>query len=193
METLAPLGPPPDEIVYSTLEAAKSALQNHARENGYGVSVVSSRETRTAYGCAKGGKYRDTRNPETHESKRRKNTSSMKTDCRWSVHAKKCHDGWIIAVQNNNHNHGRIAASSALPQHRIAALQLDERAVVRDMSALGHSPTQILDAIRQSNPESNLIPRDVYNLLASLRMEELNEQTPIEWLLQVLSVLTLEV
>ena len=61
------------------------------------------------------------------------------------------------------------------------------------MSALGHSPTQILDAIRQNNPESNLIPRDVYNLLASLRVEELNGQTPIEWLLQVLSVLTLEV
>jgi hypothetical protein len=38
-----PLGPPPDEIVYCTLEAAKSALQNHARENGYGVSVMSSR------------------------------------------------------------------------------------------------------------------------------------------------------
>jgi hypothetical protein len=61
------------------------------------------------------------------------------------------------------------------------------------MSALGHSPTQILAAIRQSNPERNMILRDVYNLLASLRVEELNGQTPIEWLLQVLSVLTLGV
>jgi hypothetical protein len=141
------------------LEASKSALQNHARENGYWISIMSSRELRAAYGCVKGGKYRDTRNPETYESKRSKNTASMKTDCRWSAHAKKCDDGWIIAVQNNNHNHGQIVASSALPQHRIAALQLDERAVVRDMSALGHSPTQILNAIRQSNPESNLIRR----------------------------------
>ena len=62
----------------------------------------------------------------------------------------------------------------------------------RDMSALGHSPTQILNAIRQSNPESNLIPRDIYNLLASLRVEELDGQTPIEWLLEVLSVLSLD-
>jgi hypothetical protein len=34
METPARLGPPPDEILYCTLEAAKSALQNHPRENG---------------------------------------------------------------------------------------------------------------------------------------------------------------
>jgi hypothetical protein len=91
---------------------------------------MSSRELRAAYGCVKGGKYRDTRNPETYESKCSKNTASMKTNCRWSAYAKKCDDGWIIAVQNNNHNHGQIVASSALPQHRIAVLQLDERAVV---------------------------------------------------------------
>jgi hypothetical protein len=62
----------------------------------------------------------------------------------------------------------------------------EEHAIFRDMSALGHSPTQILDAIRKSNPESNLIPRDIYNLLASMRMEELDGKTPIEWLLQVM-------
>jgi hypothetical protein len=56
--------------------------------------------------------------------------------------------------------------------------------MVRDMSAMGHSPTQILDAIRKSNPESNLIPRDIYNLLASMRVEELDGKTPVEWLLQ---------
>jgi hypothetical protein len=112
----------------------------------------------------------------------------MKTDCRFSVVAKKCPDdepGWKVEVQNNDHNHGPMAAASALPQHRIAALKPEERTMVRDMSALGHSPTQILNAIRKDNPESNLIPRDVYNLLAGLRVEELAGKTPIEWLRQV--------
>ena len=187
MATPAPLGLPLDEAIYTTPEAVKAALQSHARDNGYGVSVSSSKDQRIYYACAKGGKYRDTKNPETHESRRRKNTSTMKTDCRFSIVAKKCPEGWKVEVQDNNHNHGPIAVLSALPQHRIAALQSQERLLIRDMSTLGHSPTQILDAIRKGNPNSNLIPRDIYNILASIRIEELNSQIPIEWLLQVIN------
>jgi hypothetical protein len=50
MATHAPLGPPPGEAV---LECAKAALQSHARGNGDGISVMSSRDSRTLYGCAK--------------------------------------------------------------------------------------------------------------------------------------------
>jgi hypothetical protein len=48
------------------------------------------------------------------------------------------------------------------------------------MNALGHSPTQILDAIRKSNLESNLILQDIYNLLASMCVEELDGKTLVE-------------
>ena len=86
----------------------------------------------------------------------------MKTDCRFSVVAKKydslSQESYKVEVQNNNHNHGLVEALSALPQHRLAAIKTQEQAMVRDMSTLGHSPTQILDTIRKSNPESNLIP-----------------------------------
>jgi hypothetical protein len=126
METPAPLGPPPDEVVYCTLEAAKSALQNHARENGYGISVMSSRELRTAYGCAKGGKYRDTRNPETHESKRRKNTASMKTDCRWSVHAKKCNCRTKQQPQSVKQSASRKVSLGCLPKVNLDILVEEE-------------------------------------------------------------------
>jgi hypothetical protein len=39
---LAPLGPPPDEAIYKDPDAVKAALQAHARDNGYGISVTSS-------------------------------------------------------------------------------------------------------------------------------------------------------
>jgi hypothetical protein len=144
MATPAPLGPPLEEAIYADAKAVQAALQSHARDNGYGISIASSKKDKVYYGCAKGGKYRDRKDPDTHESKRRKNTSTMKTDCRFSVVAKKCPDGesgWKIEVQNNDHNHGPMAAASALPQHRVAVLKPEERAVIRDMSALGHSPT----------------------------------------------------
>ena len=98
MATPTPLSLLPNEVIYDTLEAAKAALQSHAQDNEYGISVISSRDSRTTYSCAKGGKYRDTKNLETHKSKHQKNTSIMKTDCRWSVHAKKYPNGWRIDV-----------------------------------------------------------------------------------------------
>jgi hypothetical protein len=43
--------------------------------------------------------------------------------------------------------------------------------VVKDISLLDHSPSQILDRLKQDNPDSELDLRDIYNLLVSLRME----------------------
>jgi hypothetical protein len=65
----------------------------------------------------------------------------------------------------------------------------EERAKIKEGHTLGYSPSQILRAIRAGNSNSALIPRDIYNLLASLRIEELNGQTPVEWLLQVISLI----
>ena len=50
MATHAPLGPSPGEAI---LECAKATLRSHARGNGDGISVMSSRDSRTLYGCAK--------------------------------------------------------------------------------------------------------------------------------------------
>jgi hypothetical protein len=54
------------------------------------------------------------------------------------------------------------------------------------MSSLGHSLTEILDAMRKSSPGSKLILQVIYNLLVSIRVEELDGQMPIEFTLQVL-------
>ena len=159
MATLAPLGPAIAEAIYKDPPTVKDALQAHAAQNGYSISVQSSSERRVFYMCSKSGSY-DSKGKDlaTHESKRRKNTSTMKTDCKHRYVAWKVDEGWKLEVLDNNHNHGAVAALSALPQHRVAAMTTEERALLRDMSALNHSPTQILDAIRKKNPSSNLIP-----------------------------------
>jgi hypothetical protein len=184
MATPAPLGPPLEEAIYADTKAVQAALQSHARDNRYRIAVTSSKKDKVYYICTKGGKYRDRKDYDTYESKRRKNTSTMKTDCPFSVVAKKCSDsnepGWKVEVQNNDHNHGPIAAASALPQHRVAAMKPEEHAIIRDILALRHSPTQILNTIRKDNPKSSLIPRNIYNLLASLRIKELAGKTPIK-------------
>lgn len=47
------LSQPPDEATYDTSESAKAALQSHARGNGYGISFLSSRDSRALCGCIK--------------------------------------------------------------------------------------------------------------------------------------------
>jgi hypothetical protein len=186
METYAPLGEPFPEAVYTNISAVKAALTAHARANRYAISTESTKAHRVLFRCAKGGKY-DSRfkDPTVHQSKRRRNTSTIKSGCKFMVEARKEAGGWRSNVLVNEHNHGPVAALSALPQYRIAALTSEERSQVKSMHTLGYSPTQILNTLRYNNPESVLVPKDIYNLLAALRTDELNGKTPIQWLLMV--------
>ena len=45
------LSEPPDKATYDTSESAKAALQSHPRDNGYGISIMSSRDSRALCGC----------------------------------------------------------------------------------------------------------------------------------------------
>jgi hypothetical protein len=53
------------------------------------------------------------------------------------------------------------------------------------MNQLGHSLTAILNALRQANLDSLLVPWDMYNLLYSLRLDKLKGSTLVKWLLIV--------
>jgi hypothetical protein len=183
----APLGPLLAEAIYPSSTAAKAALQEHARVNGYGIGIESSTQKRIFFRCAKGGKYDDRfKDPTVQISKQCKNTSTMKTDCKFKAVVRQQENGqWKLEVLDNNHNHGPLAALAALPQYRTALLTPEERLKVKQMNSENLSASQILTSLRNANPELNLIPRDIYNLLASFRLDELAGQTPTEWLLEV--------
>ena len=122
-----------------------------------------------------------------HDTKRRKNTSTMKSDCLYKVVLKKCSNqpGQESEVIENNHNHGGVLALSALPRHCISAMTEDEKAKVRQMNIENYTLTEILISLCCANPDSMLIACDIYNLLAGLRAEGLAGKTLIEWLLEV--------
>ena len=183
-----PLGPAPPAGQYTDLPTIKAALQAHGRDNGYAIAVDSSTKHRAGWICSKGGKYNDKNKLEdVYESKRRRNTGTTKTDCPFRV-STICGDvnsNWNVKVVNCNHNHDAVASLTALPHHRRGEMTIEERQKVIDMHQISHSPTQILQTLRLANPTSCLILRDIYNLLHSLRVEELARETTIEWLLKV--------
>jgi hypothetical protein len=89
--TLATLSPPPNEPIYKDLKAVRAALQRHARHHGYNITAASSRDQRAVYMCSKGGSYDNKgKKQDFHKSRRRQNTSTLKTSCCFTVVAKRC-------------------------------------------------------------------------------------------------------
>ena len=122
--TPAPFGDPIAEAIYSDTQAAKAACQEHAKANGFVVSVASSSSLRVL------GVYNPKGKDSTvHPSHQRQNTGNIKTDCPYKCVAR-CVDGggggWKLETVDNNHNHGPVASPAALPQYRIAAMSLEE-------------------------------------------------------------------
>jgi hypothetical protein len=82
----APLGSLLAEAIYSSSTAAKAALQEYAQVNGYGIGIESSTQKCIFFQYAKGGKYDDRfKDPIVHVSKQHKNTSTIKTDCKFKA------------------------------------------------------------------------------------------------------------
>jgi hypothetical protein len=138
----APLGLPVAEAIYPNSAGARTALQEHARVNGYGIGVESSTQRRVFFWCAKRGKYDNRhKDPTVHESRQRKNTSTMKTDCKFKAVAQQENGQWKLEVLNNNHNHSPLAALAALLQYRATALTPEERLKVKQMNLENLSPS----------------------------------------------------
>ncbi|RKF81213.1 hypothetical protein GcC1_028033 [Golovinomyces cichoracearum] len=69
------LGEPLPDAEYDTPEDVLQAYQDHGKLNGYGLIFEYERNRKKKgkiriYQCDRGGKYRDRKNPNLHESKR---------------------------------------------------------------------------------------------------------------------------
>jgi len=92
------IGEPLPDAEYEWHEAVENAYRQHALGKGYGVVKVDtgglkkySKKSgrKVVFGCDRWGKYDASKalkvNPEVHESKRRKGTSSRKCNCPFRI------------------------------------------------------------------------------------------------------------
>jgi hypothetical protein len=177
---LAPIGAPFPEALYPDTAAVKAALQKHTGENGYTVSVELSNTRRVFYICSKGKDYRSRKDPDIYTSRQYKNTSTAKTGYLFTVVARKVDSSWQTTTLKADYNHSPAAAKSAYIQYRIASITLEQQSKVKEINSQCYSPNQILNSLRHDDPSIALIPKDIYNLLAGFRAEELYRKTPIE-------------
>jgi hypothetical protein len=90
------LGPPPtlDDDDCKALDTIKAALQKHALAHGYAIKPDCSTPIKAAWVCSKSGNYDDrSKNlKDVPDKKRWKNTSTMKTGCKFQVSAARQRD-----------------------------------------------------------------------------------------------------
>ncbi|KJZ70655.1 hypothetical protein HIM_09975 [Hirsutella minnesotensis 3608] len=120
---------------FESREAAKAACSAVAKQEGFALAIRnkkppgSDNPTYLLLRCSKGGAYRDQRNETVHESKRRNNTHSLKSECPFQINIKLKHEGpWAVAPSRSSGPHNHPFTMDFIFQAAYKAVQGCERA-----------------------------------------------------------------
>ncbi|XP_071913824.1 uncharacterized protein [Coffea arabica] len=160
----------------------REELIKHVREfgasQGYVVTIKKSRrDRRVILGCDRGGVYRNRRKMD--ESKRKRKACSRLINCPFEAIGKKDDDVWVLTIRNGEHNHEPLRDMSEHPYSR--RFTEDEVRQIKQMTEAGVKPSQVLKALKQSNPELQSTPRHLYNLKAKIRQGKFSENNFKSW------------
>ena len=173
---------PPPEAIYPDPEAAYTAIQLHAKGQGYAFKKREKKGSRIVFTCDRAGKYDPKgKDPAVHKSKQRKATGSKLCGCLMLVELRLDHlsGNWMLQVLEGAHNHVASIDITAHPVHRSNALTTEVRGQIGILSQSGLNPTQILTILRTSNPKIPLVLKDISNAIQEARLTELSGRTPI--------------
>jgi hypothetical protein len=192
MDSPRACGPPPPAAVYTDLDTAVAAIQGHAQCNGYALCKRDGKPRRIVYTCDRYGRAQQ-KSSTVHTSKRRPGSGSKKCGCTMAVVLKQDVDSghWALSILDGTHNHDSSTDPTAHPRYRIAALESAVVTLINTLGASGINPAQILTTVRRQFPAAILVQKDVSNILQKSRLEQLNGQTPIQWLLEVCLLVSL--
>jgi hypothetical protein len=181
----------PPEGHFPSFEALERHAQIHAQHHGYGISNVrwkwryKNRTTCRKYtiGCHCTSKYRD----RLKGRQRRRQKSTVKTDCKFSFHALQNEDGSYdlqhrFGVEFRTHNHGPTLNPAVHHQHRKL-----RGPALQQATALIASGLEVKDivAIMSTSEHVDIPPiaMDITNLMQKIQALELNGNTSIDALL----------
>ena len=185
-----PLSPPLLRPYYSTVPDLLQAINEHAGLEGYAVVLQRTKKSKQDIMkkvwiiCDRG------RQPHNSTGRQRRHTSTRHTGCPFKITAsveEGTAEPWYPEILNETHNHASTEAS-AHPVLRRMAMSSTRDEVTRQL-AIQTAPAQILSAIRFNDPNAEnamVSRRNIYNLAAEQRRQELGPLTPIQALVREL-------
>jgi len=189
-----PLQSPPDGQ-YESFNACIKVLNRYAASRGYAViktrtKARKSNKSKLFKAWIDCDRSRQPNYSVTYSDSKRPNRDSKKSDCPFLAICQNLIKGsgvWDFWVFHGGHNHD----PSLNPKGHAAIRKLDRKDEFK-ITVTTHKSAGILARhtythFDRTEPDNNLIIRDVYNKRAEIRRRELNDQTPIQALLQSLT------
>ncbi|KAJ5135023.1 uncharacterized protein N7515_004301 [Penicillium bovifimosum] len=190
---------PPLDQHFNTAEEGRKAINTFAAPHGWAVTSIRSKATKKGVKktirliCDRGHAVKADKNgpglandDSPGPAKKRRKTTTLALGCpfKMALRLDLKTDLWGITLEHATHNHPSSHASTH-PIHR--ALELTQRnAEVDNAIQQGHTTSQILTEIREADPETILVPRDIHNRRRKLDQMFLDGCTPLQALLQEL-------
>ncbi|XP_021838775.1 methylmalonate-semialdehyde dehydrogenase [acylating], mitochondrial-like isoform X1 [Spinacia oleracea] len=169
---------PPLPQTFKDREELINYVRDFGVSQGYVMTIRKSRkDISVVLGCDRGGGRRSRNKSEAPKRKRKE--SSRLINCPFEVIGRKEVDAWELHIRNGEHNHEPLKDMS---EHRFSRRFNEEEArQVKEMIEAGIKPRQVLETLKQSNPQLQTTPRHLYNLKAKIREGNFSEGSFKSW------------
>lgn len=163
---------------YESKDAVRASMSAYALDKGFVATTKRSDKRKIVFQCDRGGEYKNCHN--LKDDNRQRRTSTRRSECKWEAKAVLKSDGlWHLRLKNPDHNHE--TSTDGLKGHPGARkMRQEQKDVVKNMSTVGAAPSTIIASLREADPETRIIARDIYNVKQKIREENLAGKTPIQ-------------
>lgn len=162
---------------FNTVEAAKEWLKSFSLQKGFASTTRKSwlidRTPKVSMGCSRGG--RPTNNHNVTDERRQRQRISGRCGCPFQADMVYQDAKWILSVVNAHHNHAPIEPGETVhfTHRRLTERELD---VVRQYYMTDMDAQSVLDEIKEINPHTLALARDVRNAISKMRAEAVMAQ-----------------
>ncbi len=151
-----------------------SYIHAYARENGFGIVISHSNEKAIYFTCELGGSYRNKRNINDKERKRKLTTRKINCPFTMVANCKKNDNDevvkWVLRITNPDHNHDKMNLNESFPMLRRRNPEINRQ--IRDLYMKGNKPL-VIEKLLKANFKDILINReDIYNETRKMKREE---------------------
>lgn len=159
---------------FTTRDELVTYIHQYARENGFGIVISHSNEKAIYFTCELGGTYRNKRNINDKERKRKLTTRKINCPFSMVANCKKNEQDevvkWILRVTNGEHNHDKLNLNESFPMLRRRNPEINRQ--IRELYLKGNKPL-LIEKILKENFKNILINReDIYNETRKMKREE---------------------
>lgn len=159
---------------FATREQLITYIHQYARENGFGIVISHSNEKAIYFTCELGGNYRNKRNIEDKERKRKLTTRKINCPFAMVANCKKNENDevvkWVLRITHNEHNHDKMNLTENFPMLRRRNPEINRQ--IRELYSKGNKPL-VIEKVLKSKFKDILINReDIYNETRKMKREE---------------------